>query len=119
MRYLGIDYGTKRIGVAVSDEDGKLAFPREILPNDRQIFEKLEELISNEKIAEVVIGEAEIISEKGQEFAKVLEKKLQVKVHTIREELTTLEARRYQSSQADARAAALILQRYLDRKNLI
>ena len=41
MRILGIDYGTKRIGLAISDENEGLAFPREIFFNDVKIFKNL------------------------------------------------------------------------------
>ena len=49
-KFLGIDYGTKRIGVAISDEEGILAFPREIVPNDLDSFKKLSEIIKIENI---------------------------------------------------------------------
>ena len=39
-RFLGIDYGTKRIGLAISDENGSLAFPKEIILNDEKNFFK-------------------------------------------------------------------------------
>ena len=44
MRFLGIDYGTKRIGVAISDEKGILAFPKEIVLNDPNTLKKLAKL---------------------------------------------------------------------------
>ena len=40
MKFLGIDYGTKRIGVAISDENGVLAFPKKIVLNDLDTFKK-------------------------------------------------------------------------------
>ena len=56
MRFLGIDYGTKRIGVAVSDENGMLAFPKEIIQNDKNTFDKLSEIIKKEKTVSVTVG---------------------------------------------------------------
>ena len=117
MRYLGIDYGEKRIGLATSDEAGKLAFPLQVLPNDAKIFGKLQEVILKENITEIVIGEADLILNEVEVFEKELVQRFKMAVHRQKEELTTLEARRYQKDAADARAAALILQRYLDRKN--
>ena len=58
MKFLGIDYGTKRIGVAISDEEGVLAFPKEIVLNDSNSFKKLGEIIGTENISEIVIGES-------------------------------------------------------------
>ena len=49
MKFLGIDYGTKRIGVAISDEKKVLAFPKEIVLNDSSSLKKLEEIIKTEK----------------------------------------------------------------------
>ncbi len=117
IRFLGIDYGTKRVGVAVSDEAGKLAFPLRVLPNDAKIFEKLQEVVLKDNISEIVIGEADLILNEVEVFEKELVQRFKMAVHRQKEELTTLEARRYQTGLADARAAALILQRYLDRRN--
>jgi RNase H-fold protein (predicted Holliday junction resolvase) len=38
VRYLGIDFGEKRVGIAVSDEDGKIAFPVSVLPNNENLM---------------------------------------------------------------------------------
>ena len=53
MKFLGIDYGTKRIGLAVSDENGTLAFPKEIVLNDADTLKRLGEIIEQEKILEI------------------------------------------------------------------
>ena len=47
-RFLGIDYGTKRIGIAISDEEGKLAFPKEIVLNSTDTLKKIGEIIKKE-----------------------------------------------------------------------
>ena len=65
MRFLGIDYGTKRIGLAISDENGKIAFPKEILPNDFHVFDRLGVLIkkeNHEKNMHKSSGECDIIT---------------------------------------------------------
>jgi putative holliday junction resolvase len=124
MRFLGIDYGTKRIGVATSDEAARLAFPREVLENDAEIFKRLGAIIEKEKVSEIVIGEsvdfsgeANPISREIEIFVKELVKKFKIPVHPEKEFLTTVEARRYGRVATDASAAALILQRHLDKKN--
>ena len=53
MRFLGIDYGTKRIGLAISDDNGQIAFPKEIVLNDSNTFKKIGEIIKKEKIDEI------------------------------------------------------------------
>jgi len=139
MRFLGIDYGTKRIGVAVSDENIILAFPKGILPNDLNIFKNLGEILKTENVSEIVVGES--VDFKGQEnvvskeieiFISELKNKFNLPVHKQKEFLTSVEARgeggkeknndrkikREGSKKIDDSAAALILQRYLDRRNL-
>ena len=44
MKYLGIDYGKKRVGVALSDEGGQFALPKAVLPSDHQLIKKIKEL---------------------------------------------------------------------------
>ena len=58
MRFLGIDFGTKRIGIALSDENGTLSFPKEIVLNDANTFKKIGEIIKKEKVGEIVVGES-------------------------------------------------------------
>jgi len=143
MKFLGIDYGTKRIGVAISDERGTLAFPKEIVGNDANTFERLGEIIEKENIGEIVIGESvdfsgklNMLSARIEIFITELKEKFGLPVHKQKEFLTSVEARKSKDgkkklsqSQAhsrikqikkgrvDASAAALILQRYLDKKN--
>jgi putative Holliday junction resolvase len=144
MRILGIDYGTKRIGLAVSDERHRLAFPKEIVMNDSSTFKKLGEIIKMEKISEIVVGESvdfsgklNVLSARIEVFILKLEERFKLPVRKQKEFLTSLEARKFgtnktslspsqahsklkqiKSGRVDAAAAALILQRYLDKKNL-
>ena len=143
MKYLSIDYGTKRIGVATSDESATLAFPKEIVLNDVNTFKRLAEIIKSENISEIVVGESvdfsgrlNVLSARIEIFISELENRFGLPVHKQKEFLTSVEARKkgnskskLNSSQAhsklkqiksgriDASAAALILQRYLDKKN--
>jgi len=140
---MGIDYGTKRIGVAISDENGTLAFPKEIVENGAGTFSRLAEIIKEEKVEEIVVGESvdfsgklNALSGRIEVFISELEEKFKLPVHKQKEFLTSVEARRskngkkdsqspqshskvkqIKSGRMDASAAALILQRYLDRKN--
>jgi len=58
MRYLGIDYGTKRVGLALSDEDGRMAFPESVVPNTRKLLATVAKLCTLRGVEEVVIGES-------------------------------------------------------------
>jgi putative Holliday junction resolvase len=142
-RFLGIDYGTKRIGLAISDEEGKIAFPKEIVLNDEATFKKLSDLIKKENVKEIIVGESvdfsgklNVLSGRIEVFILELEEKFKLPVHKQKEFLTSVEARKsknnkgslnqsqshskvkqIKSGRVDAGAAALILQRYLDKKN--
>ena len=143
MKFLGIDYGTKRIGIALSDEDGILAFPKEIVLNDENTFDNIGNILKEENITEIIIGESidfsgrlNALSIRIEEFISELEIKFKIPIHKQKEFLTSVEARRTNISKrglspsqahsrlkdkkrghVDASAAALILQRYLDKKN--
>jgi len=144
MRFLGIDYGTKRIGIAISDENGSLAFPKEIVPNNLNTFKHIGDIIKGDKIEEIVIGESvdfsgqlNALSARIEIFISELKEKFKLPIHKQKEFLTSVEARKSKdnkkdfnqkqshsklkqkkSGRIDASAAALILQRYLDKRNL-
>ncbi len=143
MKTLGIDYGTKRIGIAITDEGGKLAFPKEILINDTNTLKNLEQILKKENIEEIVIGESvdfsgklNSLSARIEVFILELKEKFKLPIYKQVEFLTSVEARKspnakkqfnssgahskvkqIKSGRIDASAAALILQRYLDKKN--
>lgn len=126
MRYLGIDYGSKKIGLAVSDEGGSFAFPFLIFSNiSKEIsLEKILKIINDKKIERVVIGES--LNLKGEEnkilkdaksFAEMIKEKSGLEIFFEKEWLSTVEARRFQDRKdADDSAAAIILQRFLDKE---
>jgi len=125
MKILGIDFGTKRIGIATSDEAGEFAFPKAILSNDTDAIEKIVALIKDEGVDTVVIGEsiasneaANSIEGKVKKFADVIGEKTRVSVVFEREDFSSVEAHRYQTGAGnrDDSAAAIILQRYLDKR---
>lgn len=127
MRYLGIDYGSKRIGVAVSDDEGSIAFPRTILDNkgNRRSVQSLKTLVREEDIGTIILGlptgaSGQDTEQTGhvREFARVLKEKVSVPVHFENEILTTKMARPsiLKGNPVDASSAALILQSYLDKQ---
>jgi len=126
MKYLGIDYGTKRVGVAVSDAADTIAFPRATLPNDAQLFSQLEELVKNEKITCIVVGDTRShggkdnpVTAEAEAFVVALQKTLPVPIERVWEMWSSIEASRYApegKEHNDASAAAIILQRFLDTR---
>jgi putative Holliday junction resolvase len=128
MKYLGIDYGSKKVGFAQSDDEGMLAFPLMISPNDKSLLTDTLELVRAMKFAAVVIGESvdskgkpNAIAKEARKFGVALEKALDVTVVFEKEWFSTVEARKQPgkegSHEVDDQAAAIVLQRYLDKVN--
>ncbi|RJQ34228.1 Holliday junction resolvase RuvX [Candidatus Parcubacteria bacterium] len=124
MKFLGLDYGAKRVGLALSDDEGKFAFPHIVLQNDRTLLKNIEE-IGREKGIEVIVigdtralsGEPNPVTKEAQEFSDALASTLSVPVRTVWEAWSSIEASRFAPKgreHDDASAAAIILQRYLD-----
>jgi putative Holliday junction resolvase len=125
MRILGVDYGTKRIGVAMTDEGAQMAFPKLVLQNDAKVIENFKKIITENEIKTVVLGESknfkmvdnEIMKE-ILDFRDVLEKELNVDVVMYSEIYSSAQAEFFQGKTdlLDASAAAIILQSYLESK---
>ena len=131
MRYLGIDYGSRKVGLALSDEAGTMGFPHGIVPNNGRLIDELAELIERKKVEAVIFGESKdfngvenAIMKNMKEFALALERRTHMPVYFEPEMLTTQEARRSPEgertslsfyTEVDASAAALILTSYLSR----
>ena len=126
MKYLGIDYGGKRIGIAVSDTQGSIAFPRTVLPNNAILLSTIIALIDTEKIERVVLGDTlshgsldNPVTSAAQTFADALGKRTGLTVERGWEAGSSIEASRYapdDTQHDDAAAAAIILQRFLDMR---
>ncbi len=126
MKFLGIDYGEKRVGIAVSDESATFALPKDVIPNDASMLEKIQLLIEEERIREIVIGDAlaegggqNQITAKADAFAETLGKLASAPVHRSREAWSSQEAARFAppgETHNDSAAAAIILQRFLDAR---
>lgn len=126
-RYLGIDYGDKRIGIAISDEDGYFAFPKVVLKNTTALFNELKEIVSTERVGAVIVGLPQNFSgedteqtKKVRAFAEVLQKEINAEIIFENEILTSRQIEKTgvsTKSMIDASSAALILQGYLDRQN--
>ncbi|MDO8566722.1 MAG: Holliday junction resolvase RuvX [bacterium] len=137
MRYLGIDYGSKRVGLALSDEAGTMGFPHAIIVNTSRLIDDLCALIAKENIKAVVIGESRTLSGGENAVAKdaralgsLITKRISTPVFYESEVFTSAEARRAPAKaektrapkehvRVDASAAALILTSYLSRRDKI
>jgi len=118
MRYIGIDYGSKKIGLALSDESGNMAFPHAVWPNDDAFFGKLEALVSEREVGSIVIGHSKNKDGSDNDLqtaitALVTDLTLAtgLPVHLEPEQYSTQAATRIQgkNEHTDASAAALIL----------
>lgn len=123
-KYLGIDYGSRWIGLAVSDALHAFAFPYEELQNDARVFDVLNEIIAKEQIVKIIVGdtrahtgEANTVTNEAELFCEKLRSTTGVDVSTVFEAWSSQEAARF-APQGDkhnhASAAAIILQRALD-----
>jgi putative holliday junction resolvase len=126
-RILGIDYGTKRIGIAISDTNGEYALPLVVIPNTPGLVEAIQKLAKESNVNEIVMGEsknykgeANTIWAESLEFKKKLEDAGFI-VHLEPEFMTSMQAARFQGETPliDASAAALILQSFLDKRKHI
>lgn len=120
---LALDYGTKRVGVAISR--GSLAEPLTILPNDPALFTQIQHLIDANRVERVVVGLSEnVMADLTQEFISQLKKKVTIPIqvtdetlssYTVASQLKESGAKLKQRQQPiDDRAAAVFLQEYLD-----
>lgn len=125
MRYLGIDYGSKRVGLALSDEGGKFAMPHSVIPNDHKLVEKIVTICKG-GVEGIVLGES--VNDKNENnkimelitpFKKELEGTTRLPVIFEKEYMSSQHAEFFQGKHdmLDASAAALILQRFLDKHN--
>jgi putative Holliday junction resolvase len=133
MRYMGIDLGTKYIGVAVSDESGTIAQAREVVErtSNKDAIKRIKEIISEYDVQEVVIGlPLNMNGSQGSRaddsvrFAERLAEATDLEVRLWDERLSTKEVtdvmikasvrRDKRKKKVDKLAAQLILQSYLD-----
>jgi putative Holliday junction resolvase len=134
-RLLGIDYGTKRIGIALSDPEGRLAVPWGAVRHrdDRSAVRQIAALAEREGVSGFVVGEPRRLdgtrgemAERVGRFVERLARTTGLPVETIDESLTSVEAeRRLRDSgvdpasapeRIDALAAQILLQEALDRR---
>lgn len=140
MRILGLDYGTKTVGVALSDETELIAQPYETIERKhatklRKTFARIEEIIVKENVGKIVLGYPKNMNNTEGERAEAtklfqsdLERRTGLSVVLMDERLSTVSANRIleetgvalsaRKTYIDKMAAAIILQNYLDARNM-
>ena len=131
MRYLAIDYGLRRTGLAICDRGEKIASPLAVIQSEKSVLERIQQIVKSENVGGIVLGlplnmddsrgtQAELV----QEFAERLKSHLNIPVYLQDERLSTFSAQEKLASadlkkskrnkMLDAVAAAEILQTFLD-----
>lgn len=139
MRAIGLDYGTKTVGVAVSDASGLIAQPYETIVRKhatklRQTYARIEQIIEEQQVSVIVLGYPKNMNNTEGErvedtklFKEALERRTGLPIELVDERLTTVEAQRIlkatgvpqsaRKEHVDKMAAAIILQNYLDAQS--
>ena len=135
MRYLGIDYGSSKVGLALSDESGAMGFPHSVVTNTPRLIDDVCVLIKKENVGAIVIGESRDlaggenpIAKDARVFGDLISARADIPVFYESEVFTSAEARRAPAKEMktrspkrhtniDASAAAIILTSYLSRTN--
>lgn len=136
MRYLGIDYGSKRIGISISDPTNTFAIPLNTIENNRNLFNNIKEICIENNIEQVILGYPLNLdgskSELCYEIDEIVERlKIKIKLPILlRDErfsskiaedqvISSVKSRkkRKDKSLIDKFSAAIILQEFLDFKN--
>jgi putative Holliday junction resolvase len=136
VRILAIDHGTKRMGIAISDELQMIAQPVEFIPAEpfAEFLERLKELLREKEVELIVVGMPRNMDGsygpaalKVQDFVAVLRNAVTVPIRTWDERLTSVQANRFllegnvrrekRKEKVDKMAAAILLQSYLDGQN--
>ena len=123
-KYLGIDFGSKRVGLSVTDESKTLAFPHLVLKNSENLIDEVGKVLKDQNISKIVIGDSKDFNNKDnpimldiRRFKEDLERKFNIEVDLHPEFLTTHEARRTSLVRnVDSSASAIMLQNYIDSK---
>ena len=124
MKVLGIDYGEKRIGLAISDESQTFARELDIL-SPKEFWQSINQIIKDQEITKIVLGwplnmsgEETKKTEETKKFKEKLEKLTEIKVEITDERLTSQMAQNISggTKNLDSLAAQILLQNYLNKK---
>lgn len=137
MRCLGLDLGTRTLGLALSDKTNSIASPYKVLRWDgidyNMLFEELDSIIKDNEITDLVLGLPKnmnntlgFAAERSMNFKNALEERYNIEVQLVDERLTTVMATNYlleadvsrkkRKNKVDGIAASIILDTYLKMK---
>jgi len=133
MRYLAIDYGDKRTGLAICDSAETLATPLAAIAGQKRLLPKIADIVKNENVEAIVLGlplsmdgKASAQTRRVLDFAQELKKHLHIPIHLQDERLSSFSAeqrlaagrfsRSKKKKRVDAVAAAAILEAFLEAK---
>ena len=136
MRILAIDHGTKRMGIALSDELGMIAQPLKFIEAEpfAKFLDRVKEILREKQVELILVGMPRNMDGsygpaalKVQEFVAVLKDAVAIPIKTLDERLTSVQAHRFlteaevrgrqRKDKVDKSAAAILLQSYLDSLN--
>ena len=137
MRYIGLDLGSRTLGVSVSDVDGIIATSLMVIRHNEEydrLIEEVKKIVDEKKVEKIVLGLPKnmngTIGTKGElsyKFKDMLEKSTGLEVFLEDERLTTVQAtnllikndtsRKKRKNVVDSMAATIILQSFLDKNN--
>lgn len=136
MRYIGLDLGSRTLGVSLSDPSGIIASSHTIIRHNEEyerLIDDVKKIVDEYKVEKIVLGLPKnmngTIGPKGElsyKFKEMLEEKIGLEVILVDERLSTVEAtnllikndtsRKKRKKVVDSLAATIILQSYLDKK---
>ncbi|MBU6370636.1 MAG: methionine--tRNA ligase subunit beta [Patescibacteria group bacterium] len=125
MKYLGIDYGEKRVGIAATDANGTVAFPKTVIENGPDLVKKISDLAAAEKTEVIVVGESKDyqgadnkISPAIISFKRELGNAITLPIFLEPEFMSSMQVEKTfgKTGMLDASAAAIVLQTFLDKE---
>lgn len=127
VKYLGIDYSLRKVGLAMGESDSRVAVPFEVIPGGEDVVGRILAIAQEERIEAFVVGvpvpfreeQPAVQFERVKAFVHELKVRSGLPVHEVDEVMTTREARRVQDEHGsrvleDALAASMILQEFFD-----
>ena len=127
MKYLGIDYGEKRVGIALSDIEGKMAFPKAVFEYNAELIAKVVTYCTENTVEAIVIGESKDykgednkINPKIISFKRDLASAIKIPISLEPEFMSSMQVEKTfgKTDMLDASAASIILQTFLDKEKV-
>lgn len=119
--FLGIDFGQRRVGLALGNDQARLAEPLSVLVNDDQLMGNIKKIVIQHRIDQLVVGLPRGLDGQETKQTKIVRdfavdhfNQLDLSIHWQDEALTSEVARQKIPAPVDAGAAAIILQDFLN-----